>query len=105
MFGLVGALFVLTQFLQFTLGYSAAAAGVRMLPIAAGIAVIAPLSSIAVRKAGSKLTIAAGLALIAARSVADLQATASLTFASVLPGMTWLAPGRAWSSRPCPDWS
>ena len=39
MFGLVGALFVLTQFLQFTLGFSPLQAGVRMLPIAAGIAV------------------------------------------------------------------
>ena len=34
-FGLVGSLFVLTQFLQFDLGYSALQAGVRMLPIAA----------------------------------------------------------------------
>jgi MFS family permease len=32
MFGLAGALFVLTQFLQFNLGYSALQAGVRMLP-------------------------------------------------------------------------
>jgi MFS family permease len=35
LFGLARALFVLTQFLQFDLGYSALQAGVRMLPIAA----------------------------------------------------------------------
>ena len=34
MFGLFGALFVLTQFLQFGLGYSALQAGVRVLPAA-----------------------------------------------------------------------
>ena len=66
MFGLAGALFVLTQFLQFNLGYSALQAGVRMLPIAAAIAVIAPASSVLVRMVGTKLTTAAGLLLIAA---------------------------------------
>ena len=40
MFGLAGALFVLTQFLQFNLGYSALQAGVRMLPVAAAIVVL-----------------------------------------------------------------
>jgi len=41
---------VLTQFLQFNLAYSPLQAGVRMLPIAAGIAVMAPLSSVAHRR-------------------------------------------------------
>jgi hypothetical protein len=36
LFGLVGSLFVLTQFLQFSLGYSAWQAGVRMLPLPGG---------------------------------------------------------------------
>jgi EmrB/QacA subfamily drug resistance transporter len=41
MFGLYGALFVLTQFLQFQLGYTPLQAGVRVLPAAAGIALVA----------------------------------------------------------------
>jgi len=93
MFGLVGALFVLTQFLQFNLAYSPLAAGVRMLPIAAGIAVMAPLSSVAVRKAGTKLTIAAGLLVIAGGLWQTSQATASWTFVSVLPGMILAGAG------------
>ena len=40
-FALMGALFVLTQYLQFSLGYSALATGVRILPIAAVLAVAA----------------------------------------------------------------
>ena len=52
LFGLVGSLFVLTQFLQFNLGYSALQAGVRMLPVAGVLAVVAPLSAVAVRLAG-----------------------------------------------------
>lgn len=87
MFALVGALFVQTQFLQFSLGYSPLQAGVRMLPIAAAIAVIAPLSSIAVRTAGSKLTIASGLALIGGGLWQVSYATTGWTFTSILPGM------------------
>ena len=87
MFALVGALFVQTQFLQFNLGYSPLEAGVRMLPIAAAIAVIAPLSSIVVRIAGSKITIAAGLALIGGGLWQVSYATTGWTFASILPGM------------------
>ena len=87
MFALVGALFVQTQFLQFNLGYSPLQAGVRMLPIAAAIAVISPLSSIVVRIAGSKLTIAAGLALIGGGLWQVSYATTGWTFTSILPGM------------------
>ena len=47
MFGLMGALFVLTQFMQFELGYTPLQAGVRILPAAAAIVIVAPLSSVA----------------------------------------------------------
>jgi len=60
----MGMLFVLTQFLQFQLGYSALQAGIRMLPAAGAIAVVAPLSTIAVRRLGTKLTVALRPALV-----------------------------------------
>jgi EmrB/QacA subfamily drug resistance transporter len=95
MFGLVGSLFVLTQFLQFNLGYSPLQAGVRMLPMAGAMAVVAPLSSIAVRRAGTKLTIAAGLLLIAAGLWQTSYATITWTFVSVLPGLLLAGVGAA----------
>jgi EmrB/QacA subfamily drug resistance transporter len=95
MFGLVGALFVLTQFLQFNLGYSPLQAGVRMLPMAGAMAVVAPLSSIAVRQAGTKLTVATGLLLIAAGLWQTSNATVTWTFVSVLPGMILAGVGAA----------
>src|SRR5689334_8317096 len=61
MFGMSGALFVLTQFLQFDHGYGPLAAGVRVLPAAAAIAVVAPLSTVVLRLVGTRITIAAGL--------------------------------------------
>ena len=64
-FGLLGALFVQTQFLQFDLGYSPLQAGLRILPVAALIAVSAPLSPVMARIVGTKFTVAAALTAIA----------------------------------------
>ncbi len=86
MFALAGALFVLTQFLQFNLGYSALQAGVRMLAIAIPLGVIAPASYLVVRVAGTKLTTVAGLALIAAGLWQESGVTVGATFATILPG-------------------
>ena len=95
MFGLAGSLFVLTQFLQFNLGYSALQAGVRMLPIAAAMAVIAPLSAAVVRVAGTKLTTAAGLLLIAAGLWQVSHASVTWTYTDTLPGLIMTGIGAA----------
>ena len=65
-FGLMGALFLSTQFLQFDLGLSPLAAGIRILPIAGMVIVSAALSPVLARLIGTKCTVAAGLGLIAA---------------------------------------
>jgi EmrB/QacA subfamily drug resistance transporter len=88
LFALAGSLFVITQVLQFDLGFSPLEAGVRILPMAALIAVAAPLSPLIVRVAGTKTTAAAGLAAIAGGLWwgADLS-TVSATYPVVLRGM------------------
>jgi len=93
MFGLFGALFVLTQYLQFSLGYSALQAGVRVLPAAGAIAVIAPFSAVLVRAIGTKLTVAAGLLVIAGGLWQISTASAATTYAGILPGMILLGVG------------
>ncbi len=65
-FGLMGALFLSTQFLQFDLGYSPLQAGVRILPIAGMLVVGAAVSPLGARLVGIKLTVSAGLVSIAA---------------------------------------
>ncbi len=92
-FGLYGALFVLTQFLQFNLGYTALQTGVRVLPAAAAVVVIAPLSAAGVRTIGTKLTMAAGLALIAAGLWQISGATVTTTFGGTVAGMILLGAG------------
>ena len=64
-FGLLGAVFLLTQFLQFVLGLSPLQAGIRILPMAGVLVANAALSPVIARAVGVKLTIAVGLAAIA----------------------------------------
>ena len=92
-FGLYGALFVLTQFLQFQLGYTALQAGVRVLPAAGAIALVSPLSGLLVRRFGSKLTVTAGM-LIAAAGLWQLSgSTIATTFGTAVTGMVLLGAG------------
>jgi len=63
-FSMFGSLFLLTQYLQFVLGYSPLETGVRMLPFAAAMMVVAPMSSRIVERIGSKITVALGLGLV-----------------------------------------
>ena len=92
-FGLFGTLFVLTQYLQFGLGYSALQSGLRVLPAAGAIAVVAPLSTSLVRLVGTKVTAAAGLAVIAAGLWQISTASATTTFAGILAGVILLGVG------------
>ncbi len=64
-FALFGFLFLSTQYLQFVLGYSPSAAGVRILPYAGAMIVFAPLSSQLVVRFGSKRVVTTGMLLFA----------------------------------------
>ena len=103
-FPLFGAVFVLTQLLQTDLGYSPLAAGLRILPVAGVLAIAAPLSTLLVRPAGSKLTAAAGLAAVAGGLwQLSSASTGSATFASILPGMLLLGLGAGLLMPTCAD--
>lgn len=93
MFGLMGALFVLTQFLQFQLGYSPLQAGVRMLPAAGGIALVAPLSPVLVRRLGTKFTVAVGLLLVAGGLLQISGSSVETTYTGQLAGTIMLGVG------------
>jgi EmrB/QacA subfamily drug resistance transporter len=64
-FALFGMIFFLTQYLQDVLGYSALEAGVRTMPVAAGLIVGGPLSAQLTARAGAKRVVAGGLAVVA----------------------------------------
>ena len=93
-FGLMGALFVQTQFLQFDLGYSPLQAGLRILPIAAMIVVSATLSPILARGIGVKFTLAAALTAIASGlGQISANSTSSATYGNVVLGLLLIGVG------------
>ena len=63
-FALFGAIFLLTQYLQFVLGLSALQTGVRLLASAIPVMLVSPLAPRLVARIGTKLTVAAGLATV-----------------------------------------
>lgn len=65
-FALFGFLFLSTQYLQFVLGYSPSAAGLRALPYAGAMIVFAPLSTKLVARAGVRRVATAGMVLFSA---------------------------------------
>jgi EmrB/QacA subfamily drug resistance transporter len=93
-FGLLGALFLQTQFLQFDLGNSPLQAGLRILPMAATLVVSAVLSPFIARFIGVKFTVAVALAAIAG-GLWQISAASSFatTYGDVLPGLLLIGLG------------
>ena len=75
-FAMFGSMFLMTQYFQFVMGYSALATGVRLLPMAITMMIVAPLSARIVERVGTKLVVASGLgfASVALLSFATLPA-------------------------------
>lgn len=79
-FGMFGAIFLLTQFLQTVQGYSPLSAGLRVLPWTAMPLIVAPIAGALSDKIGGRSLMAAGIALQAV-ALALLAAVASPTVA------------------------
>jgi MFS family permease len=62
-FAMFGSIFLLSQYLQFVMGYSPLQAGIRLLPMAITMLIVAPLSPRIVERFGTKLVVALGLTL------------------------------------------
>ena len=67
-FALFGMMFFITQYLQLILGYSAFEAGLRTLPIAAGLVLAGPASAKLAERLGTKVVVAAGLLVVGSAS-------------------------------------
>jgi EmrB/QacA subfamily drug resistance transporter len=85
-FALFGSMFLMTQYWQFVHGYSPLGAGVRMIPYACTMMLIAPLSARIVERVGTKRVVTTGLLIIAAAlfALSFLQATTPYPLAIAL---------------------
>jgi len=103
LFGLMGSLFLLTQYLQFSLAYSPFAAGLRTAPIAGVVLVVAPMSMVLVRLVGTKPVLGAGMACVALGMVLLWRTTVHGTYAEALPAFLLLGVGAGLSMAPSTD--
>jgi EmrB/QacA subfamily drug resistance transporter len=103
MFALSAGLFFLTQHLQFELGLSPLAAGMRIAPVAIAIAVTAPLAPILMKVFGTRVTVAAGLAIVAVGLFVFSTATVGSGYALVVAFLAIVGVGVGIAGTPATD--
>lgn len=102
-FSLVGALFFVTQYLQFVLGYTALGAGVRIIPLAAGLGAGAPMGGVLVARLGVRFVVAGGLLVAAGGLAVLLTLTMSSGYAPVAVALALFGLGMGLAAAPATD--
>ena len=102
-FALFGFIFLATQYLQFVLGYSAFDAGLRTLPFAGALMVMAPLSSKAVQWFGTKRVVVTGMLLFASGLMVASTATVTSGYPRVMVAMILMGAGMGLSVAPATE--
>jgi len=102
-FSMFGSLFLLTQYLQFVLGYSPLETGIRMLPFAAAMMVVAPLSSRIVDRIGSKITVALGLGLVTIGLVTMVGLQVDTPYSNIFWRLMLMSAGMGLTMAPATD--
>jgi EmrB/QacA subfamily drug resistance transporter len=100
---LFGSLFLLTQYFQFVLGYSALQTGVRLLPYAGVLVVVAPLSARFVERVGTKLVVTIGLMLVALGLFAMTQVGVATSYPDILWRVVLVAAGMGCTMAPATE--
>ena len=106
-FALFGTLFVVTQYLQDVLGFTALQTGLREAPVALALMAAAPLTPVLVARLGTKIVVVAGLAVIAASLVLitriDPESSSSSATAMVLIAIVGLGLGLGLALAPATE--
>lgn len=103
-FGLFGFIFMITQYFQAVRGYDTLQAGAATLPFAVVIGGMSPVAILLMKRAGTKVVVAGGLALM---SVGFLVAAGtdpgSAYWGRIIVSMTLMAAGLAFTAGPATD--
>jgi predicted MFS family arabinose efflux permease len=102
-FALFGFVFLSTQYLQFVLGYTPFAAGLRTLPFAAAMIVVAPFTSKLVERRGTKHVVVGGMLTVAAGLVLASTITTTTGYPRLGAAMLLLGAGLGLSSAPATE--
>ena len=104
MFSMFGSIFFLSQYLQTVQGYSALDAGLRMVPMAAALAVVSILSARTAKRLGTKRTVALGIAIAAGGLLFMSQMyDVDTAYSTVVVGQIILAGGMGFAMSPATD--
>jgi EmrB/QacA subfamily drug resistance transporter len=102
-FALFGFVFLATQYLQFVLGYSPFDAGVRTLPFAVMLMALAPLSSKAVLRFGTKRVVVTGILLFAGGLVVASTVGVTTGYPRVMFAMLLMGAGMGLAVAPATE--
>jgi EmrB/QacA subfamily drug resistance transporter len=102
-FALFGFLFLSTQYLQFVLGYSPSAAGVRVLPYAGAMLVFAPLSSTLVGRLGTRRVGTTGMVLFSGGLAVAATVDASTGYGRLAIALVLMGAGMGLAGAPATE--
>ena len=103
-FGLFGFIFMITQYFQVVRGYDTLGAGLATLPFAFITAGFSPVAMLLMRRAGTRLVVAAGLAMMSAGFVVAAATAANAPYwGMVVLGMALMAAGLGLVTGPATD--
>jgi EmrB/QacA subfamily drug resistance transporter len=102
-FAMFGSMFLITQYLQIVLGFSALEAGIRMLPMAVVMLLVAPLAPRLAERVGTKIVVGTGLMLAAGAMVYVSTVPATDGYMHLVAGMATLAVGMGLTMAPATE--
>jgi EmrB/QacA subfamily drug resistance transporter len=102
-FAMFGAMFLLTQFLQFGLGYTPLEAGLRAAPFALVMMAAAPTAPRLVERAGTKIVVVAGMVIVAIGLVVASTSTVALGYPRVFIAQLLIGFGIATAMAPATE--
>lgn len=102
-FSLFGSMFLMTQYWQLVHGYTPLQAGVRIIPHAATMMLVAPLSARLVERAGTKRIVTLGLSIIAGSLVALSFIDVNSSYPRVIGNFMVMSVGMALTMAPATE--
>jgi EmrB/QacA subfamily drug resistance transporter len=101
-FAMFGTVFLLTQYLQFVLGYSPLEAGVRVMPVATMV-LAAPVSARLTERFGTKRVVASGLVIVSAALAVFATIDITTGYGRVAIALSLLGIGMGTAMAPATD--
>ena len=102
-FAMFGSMFFMSQYLQFLLGYSPLQAGIRQMPVALVMIIVAPVAGLLVNKLGNKLLVCTGMTVAATGLFMFSRTTIGSDYWNMLPSIIVLVIGMALTMTPATE--